>query len=367
MIDKSLAKDAVLVGMSGGVDSSVSVILLKEAGLKTNGLTITPFKVSSTCKSDEGAKSCCNQKSLIDAIDMAERFSIPHYLVEMTETFENEIITNFVDEYMSGRTPNPCVLCNPRIKWKAFIDKADELGIYYVATGHYAAVRYDETLKKKVLCKAKDTKKDQTYFLWRLTSEQIERTIFPLGTIDKVRTREIAAANNLTSKDKPDSQEICFVPDNDYRNFLVDYLKRDISEPGNFVFRGKIIGRHKGFPFYTVGQRKGLNLSYTEPLFVTEIDAKTNEIHLETIDNISKTNISASDIVLSKYENLDEERIFDVKIRYRDPGTPARCVIVDGILKIELLTPKNSIALGQSVVMYEGDDVVGGGIISAVE
>lgn len=358
---------SVLVGMSGGVDSSVTVGLLLSQGYDISGLTITPFKIDESCKIEEGAKSCCNKQSLLDAIDMAEKFGIKHYLSEMTDVFEQTVVSNFVSEYMSGRTPNPCVICNPTIKWKALLDKADELGIRYIATGHYASIRYDDQLGRSVLCKAKDSQKDQTYFLWRLSSDDIQRTIFPLGELTKPEVRQLADEYNLIVKNKPDSQEICFVPNNDYREFLVKYLHRDLETPGDFMLRGKIIGKHRGYPFYTVGQRKGLGLSYSEPLYVQSIDPILNIIHVETIDNIANAVIYAKDIVLSKYSSLDEAKEFDVKIRYRDPGTPAICEVIGDTLKVTLRTPKNSIAIGQSIVMYEGDDVVGGGVIDRVE
>ena len=366
MINISDNKEKVLIGMSGGVDSSVAVGLMQEMGYSPSGLTITPFKIDDACKIEEGSKSCCNKQSLIDAIDMAEQFGINHYLAEMTEQFENSVVKNFVSEYLSGRTPNPCVICNPTIKWKALLDKANELGINYIATGHYAQIRYDEALNRKVLCKAKDQAKDQTYFLWRLSKDDIQRTIFPLGNLTKSETRELAAKYNLIVKNKPDSQEVCFIPNDDYREFLSRYLKQDLEQPGDFLFRGKVIGRHRGYPFYTVGQRKGLGLSHPEPLYVKAIDSVTNVVELETKDNLASTIVYASDVVLSKYDSIPDNSEFIVKIRYRDPGTLALCSMDGNNLRIELLEPKNSIALGQSLVMYEGDDLVGGGIIDKV-
>lgn len=358
---------SVLVGMSGGVDSSVTVGILQDAGYSVQGLTITPFKIDEKCKVEEGAKSCCNQKSMLDAMEIARKFGIEHYLVDMTGEFEKTIVKNFVDEYLAGRTPNPCVLCNPMIKWKALINKADSLGCRYVATGHYAKIRYDENLKKNVLCKAVDQNKDQTYFLWRLTSEELNRSLFPLGNLTKPETRQLAAKYELIVKDKPDSQEICFVPDNDYRHFLENYLKQSITNPGDFVLHGKPFGKHHGFANYTVGQRKGLGVSYSEPLYVKKIDAENNIIELDTIENISFKSLQANDVNLCKYTNLDSEKLYSVKIRYRDQGSLAKCKIQGGKLFVEFQKAKNSIAPGQSVVIYEGDDVVGGAVIESAE
>ena len=353
----------VLVGMSGGVDSSVTVGLLLDAGYDVSGITITPFKVDERCKISEGTRSCCNAQSIADAMEIAERFGISHHLVDMTSIFEDTVVKNFVSEYLNARTPNPCILCNPEIKWRAMLAKADELGCYYVATGHYASVKYFENIDKYLILKGLDKKKDQSYFLWRLTQDMLRRTLFPLGIYEKTETRRLAAKYGLTVKDKPDSQEICFVPENDYRSFLSRYVKNGLPGEGDFILHGKPFGRHTGFENYTVGQRKGLGLSYSEPLFVTSIDATTNRVYLDTFDKIGCRDLNASDIIMMKYDDLNDEKEFTVKVRYRDPGTPALCRIEDGILKVHLLQPKNSIAPGQSLVLYEDDELVGGGVI----
>ncbi len=362
----NLDKNKVLVGMSGGVDSSVTAAILVERGYNVSGLTVTPFKIDPKCKIEEGERSCCNQKSMLDAIDMSNQFGITHYLIDMTKEFETTVVQNFVSEYLAGRTPNPCVLCNPEIKWKALIEKADEIGAYYVATGHYARIRYDEQLKKNILCKGLDNKKDQSYFLWRLTDEQIQRTVFPIGDIEKEETRHLAEKFQLKMQKKPDSQEICFVPDNDYRNFLESYLEKSLEIKGDIILNCKKIGTHRGYPFYTIGQRKGLGLSYPEPLFVKSIDPLNNVIEVATIENTTNKSLLAIDFNISKYEELDPEKPFTVKIRYRDPGTLAYCKIINDKLLIEFTEDKKAISPGQSVVIYEDDDVVGGGIINEV-
>lgn len=362
----NLDKNKILVGMSGGVDSSVTAALLVEKGYQVSGLTVTPFKIDPKCKIEEGERSCCNQKSMMDAIDISNQFGIEHYLTDMTDDFRDKVVENFVSEYLSGRTPNPCVICNPEIKFKALIDKADEIGAYYVATGHYARIRYDSDLDRKILCKGLDAKKDQSYFLWRLTAEQIERTLFPLGEIAKEETRDLAEKFNLKVKKKPDSQEICFVPDNDYRNFLESYLEKSIEKPGDILINGKKIGTHRGYPFYTIGQRKGLGISYPEPVYVKHIDPINNIIEVATIENTINRALKAIDYNISKYDSLDPNKLFTVKIRYRDPGTPAYCRIENERLVIEFIDDKKAITPGQSVVIYEDDDVVGGGTIDEV-
>lgn len=346
----------VLLGMSGGVDSSVAIILLQEQGYEVEGLTFTQTK----------APTDSNHKFVEDAANVASAFNIRHHIADISDDFRNIVIKNFIDEYMHGRTPNPCALCNPQIKFKILNDYAKRLDISYLATGHYAIVKHHPAINKYFLTQPRDIKKDQTYFLWRLTQEQLSKIIFPLGNYEKSEIREIAEHHNITVKDKPDSQEICFIPDNDYRKFLRENTNKNLDNSGDFVLRDKKIGIHNGCAFYTVGQRKGLGLSYSEPLFVKSIDAKDNVIYLETSENIYNSRLIADSINMLKYDTLDEDKIYSVKIRYRDPGKPAKCKIIDDKLSIEFLEPKKSIAIGQSAVVYENDDIVCGGIIKSV-
>ncbi len=362
-----MSKEKVLVGMSGGVDSSVAAVLLLEKGYDVAGLTITPFKIDSDCRINTRDRSCCSFQSVIDANDVCKILGIEHYLVDMTEAFRKNIVENFVNEYLSGRTPNPCIKCNPSIKWGGMLEKADSIGAKYVASGHYAKVNYNPDSGRYYLSKGFDKSKDQSYFLWKMSQEQLSRTLFPLENLVKNHTRELALRFNLPVHSKPESQEICFIPDNNYRNFLKKWLDshgKEIDE-GNIVMNGTVLGKHDGYPYYTIGQRKGLGVSHKESLYVKDIDPATNTIEVGTETELSRNRLSASDLNIMKYDVLDETKTYKVKIRYRDSGSDAYCKILDnGQIIIDFLADKRAITPGQSVVIYEGDDLVGGGIIN---
>ena len=358
----------VLVGMSGGVDSSVAAVKLQKEGLQVTGFTITPYKIDDNCRVKVHEKSCCSFSGIIDANDVCEKYGMSHFFVDLSEEFNNKVVQYFIDEYLVGRTPNPCVMCNPTIKWDAMINKADEVGAFYVATGHYSKINYDKNTGRYILVKGFDKSKDQTYFLWRLQQSQLERTLFPLAEFDKPMTRKYAHDYELLIADKVESQEICFIPDNDYHRFLKNAVP-DIEErigKGDIIFNDKKVGEHQGFPFYTIGQRKGLGISNEKPLFVKSIDSKNNVIQVGLEEDLLNNGLIANNINLIKYPDIEENKIFSVKIRYRDPGFPAKCKInSDGKLEIEFMEKKKSITPGQSVVIYEDDDVVGGGIIES--
>jgi tRNA-uridine 2-sulfurtransferase len=356
----------VVVGMSGGVDSSVVAGLLKEQGYEVIGLTITPFKVDSKCRVEDNARSCCSATGLIDATEVCKSLNIEHRLIDLSDKFKNEIVEDFISEYLAGKTPNPCVNCNPGIKWEGLIRKADELGAKYVATGHYANTRFDESTGRWVISAGLDKSKDQSYVLWKLTQVQIERTIFPLSDLNKIQTRQLAEKYHLKVYNKPESQEICFIPDDDYHRFLRENVP-DIDEKigrGDILLNGKVVGKHEGYPFYTVGQRKGLGVTFESRLFVKSINAESNTIEVAEKEGSSSNKLTAGSVNLIKYPSLDEPRKFLVKIRYNDKGEYANCRINDdGKLQVEFTESRFAITPGQSVVMYEGDDLVGGGII----
>lgn len=359
-------KKRVLVAMSGGVDSSVAAALLLEQGFEVIGLTISTHKLEDDCRPVENKKSCCSYTGSIDAYRVCQILGIEHKMIDLTETFKNTVISNFIEEYLHGRTPNPCVECNTKIKWGPFLTKANEFGAEYLATGHYAKILKNDNNDRYFIRKGVDKSKDQSYALWGLSQEQLARTIFPLAEYTKQEVREIAKKYNLPVFNKIESQDICFIPNNDYHSFIekqVPEINEKMSS-GNIIFRGKIIGKHKGFPFYTVGQRKGLGISFSEPLYVRKINAQDNIIEVDTIDETYDNGLIGENVNLMKYNELDATIVFSVKIRYNDKGKPAYCRILEnGLLQVDFIEKRRAVAPGQSVVIYEGEDVVGGAII----
>ncbi len=363
----------VLVAMSGGVDSSVTAVLLREQGYEVVGITMKTWDYTSSGGRSSGKEvGCCSLESMNDARAVAMRYDFTHFIVDIREEFGDWVIDRFTEEYLAGRTPNPCVLCNTHIKWAALLRRADDLGCDYIATGHYARVRHDEALGRYVLSKGLDRNKDQSYALWGLPQHHLARSIFPLGEFTKPAIRQMAADFGLLRvANKPDSYEICFVPDNDYRRFLRDRVPglQARVEGGPFVLRdGTVVGRHRGYPFYTIGQRHGLGLALGYPVYVTHIDARTNTITVGPREELLRQTLTARQINLVKYPDLREERPVVAKIRYKDEGGAALAwQSGDDELQVAFATPRRAITPGQSVVLYEGDDVLGGAWIHAVE
>lgn len=353
-------KQRVLLGMSGGIDSTVSAMLLLEQGYEVVGVTFRTYdSIKESCLARE--KGCCSVDSIMEAKHNAERMGFEHHIVDFRDTFRQCVIRNFIDEYMSGRTPNPCVLCNSHIKWGELLRVADELGCDYVATGHYARIReYNGHL---YLANAVDKQKDQTYFLWMLTEDNLRRTIFPLGGLTKTEVRTIARAHGYeTLAEKKESQEICFVTNNDYRSFLrenvPDFDQRVV--PGNYIdATGKVLGQHLGFANYTIGQRKKLGIALGQPAYVTHIDAARNEVTLGTNDDLLATSLHFRPHGNALSEWMDQPGL-TAKVRYRSAAVPVQ--IKDGNC-MEFATPVWGITPGQSVVVYCGDLLIGGGII----
>lgn len=354
----------VLVAMSGGIDSSMSALLLRKAGYDLVGITMKTWDYESS-KVNGKETGCCSLDSINDARIVAVKLGFPHYVLDIREEFTDKIINNFVEEYLAGRTPNPCVLCNTHIKWDALLKRADMIGCDYIATGHYAKIRLENG--RYVLSRGKDTNKDQTYVLWGLTQDVLARTIFPLSTYTKQEVREMAKKEGFDYLvKKSESYDICFIPDNDYRKFLnnrIPELPEKIGE-GNFIYHGQIVGKHKGYPYYTIGQRKGLEVALGHPIYVKKIIPEKNEIILGDKEELAQQIIKVRNYNIIKYDRLPDNFQAVVKIRYKDPGKLATLQVIDkDYIEIVFHEPVYAVAPGQSAVFYEGDDLVGGGFI----
>jgi tRNA-specific 2-thiouridylase len=354
-----------MVAMSGGIDSTVAALMLHDQGYEVVGITMKTWDYAG---SGGGKKEtgCCNLDSFNDARAAAVHHGFPHFILDIRDEFGDAVINDFVEEYLAGRTPNPCVMCNTHIKWRALLKRADALDCAFIATGHYAQVR--ELNGRHVISKGLDETKDQSYVLWGLQQDLLSRTILPLGQFRKSRIREMAVEYGYPElAKKSESYEICFVPDNDYRGFL----KRRVAgleerlDGGNFVDReGKILGKHKGYPFYTIGQRKGLDIALGRPAFVTAIIPETNTVVLGEESDLDRSTMTVGKINLIKYDTIPEGMEAVTKIRYKDQGTQSTLHPDDaGRVVVDFFSPAKGVAPGQSAVFYEGDDVIGGGTI----
>jgi tRNA-specific 2-thiouridylase len=354
----------VLVAMSGGIDSSVTAMMLHEQGYEVIGITMKTWDYNSSGSSKKET-GCCSLDSINDARQIAVDFGFPHYILDIRGEFGEHIINNFVEEYLAGRTPNPCVLCNTHIKWDALLKRANMLDCEFIATGHYAQVRKENN--RYVVSKGLDSNKDQSYVLWGLPQESLQRTIFPLGKYTKPDIRKMAFDYGFQElANKPESYDICFIPDNDYRSFLKHRLPELEAqvEGGDFVFKGKKIGTHRGYPFYTIGQRKGLEIALGEPVFVSEIIPETNTVVLGDKEDLERQQLHIRDYNLIKYEHISDDFQALTKIRYKDAGTMSTVNLENDKLNVVFHSPVTGVAPGQSAVMYEGDDLIGGGFIA---
>ncbi len=355
----------VVVGMSGGVDSSVAAALLLEEGFRVIGITMKTYEYDEVGGNVENEASCCGLGAVNDARMAAAKLDIPHYVVDFRAEFGKTVIQNFVDEYLKGRTPNPCVICNREIKWGALLKKADALGAQFIATGHYARVRFDETTNRSILSRGLYAEKDQSYALWGISQNALKRTLFPLGGKKKPEVRALAEQFGLRNAQKQESFEICFVPDNRYDRFLTERV-RNLSENvagGEIVLDGKVVGKHQGYPFYTIGQRHNIG-AFGKKMYVTGIDSRTNTLTIGPDKELYHRSLLAGQINWVALIGIERPMRVQAKVRYKDEAADAM-IYPAGENKIRLIfqEPKRAVTPGQSVVFYDHDDVVGGGVI----
>ena len=358
-------KKRVLLAMSGGIDSSVAAILLHQQGYDIVGITMKTWDYD-TSLGGNTETGCCSLESINDARELAVKLGFPHYIIDIRPEFEGKIINNFLDEYLVGRTPNPCILCNTFIKWEALLKRADELDCQYIATGHYA--RMKENNGRHYISKGEDEAKDQAYVLWGISQKNLSRTLFPLGEYHKPEIRALALKNGYERLSKRrESYEICFIPDNDYRGFLkrkVEGLEEKVKDGDYVTSDGKVVGKHKGYPFYTIGQRKGLGIAMGIPYYVNQIDAENNRIVIGPEQELYSSKMLVGRLNYQKYSSIKDGMEVSVQIRHHDPGTDAKLYNEpNGVVRVEFEEPVSAVTPGQSAVFFEGDEVVAGGFI----
>ena len=357
-------KGKVLVAMSGGIDSTVTAVMLHEEGYEVIGITMKTWDYA-TVGGSKKETGCCSLDSINDARAIAVDLGFSHFIVDIRDEFGDYVIDNFVEEYMAGRTPNPCVLCNTHIKWEALLKRADAMDCEFIATGHYAQL--NELNGRYYVSKGLDANKDQSYVLWGISQDCLSRTKFPMGKYNKPVIKQMARDMGYESiANKNESYEICFVPDNDYRGFLKRRLP-DLEarvDGGLFVdSEGNKLGTHKGYPFYTIGQRKGLGAAFGKPMFVTEIIPETNTVVLGEEKDLNRNGMWVGNLNMQKYAAITDRTPAITKVRYKHDGESSVLCQKDDRIKVEFMHEVSAIAPGQSAVFYEGNDVIGGGNI----
>ena len=357
--------------MSGGVDSSLAAFLLHQQGYPVVGMSMKLWDFSEVGGDTHPDGRCCSLESLNDARAVCETIGISHYVVDMREDFKKQVISDFVEEYLRGRTPNPCIVCNTEIKWRRLWEKAESLGAEFLATGHYARVRFDKDARRYSLLKGVDPSRDQSYALWGLSQQDLSRTIFPVGELTKKAVRALAREHGLKVAEQEESQEICFVADDDYGRFIREWIGKGNSkipykiEPGPILnLRGERLGEHQGIPFYTIGQRKGLRVAVGKPLYVIRIDPEENLICVGEDEELLNSSFVVSNVNWIAFDNLENETRCDVKIRYQHIAQKATISgLTDGRILVKFDRPERAITPGQSAVFYDDELVLGGGVI----
>jgi tRNA-specific 2-thiouridylase len=363
-MENKLDKKKVVIGMSGGVDSAVAAYVLKEQGYEVIGITMKLWEEdASNYAEDYGG--CCSLSSVEDARLVAEKLEIPFYVIGYKDDFMTHVVDDFIDEYLSGKTPSPCIRCNKYIKFDALLKTAHSLGAYYVATGHYGIVKKDETSDRYLLMQSKEKRKDQTYMMYSLSQDQIKHVLMPLGNYEsKEAVREIAEREDLIVARKKDSQEICFVTDDDYARFVKEHTLKAIPK-GNFVdLKGHVLGQHKGIIYYTIGQRKGLGMTFGKPMYVVKIDPNRNEVVLGDNSDVFRKTLTAKEINFIPFDQPPKDYRCQGKVRYSGKLSDCTINIVEtDRIEVTFDEAKRAVTPGQSVVFYKGETLVGGGVI----
>jgi tRNA-specific 2-thiouridylase len=355
-------RQRVVCGMSGGVDSSATAALLIEQGYEVIGITLKLWPQDCVNRAED---KCCGPQAVTDARSVCHKLDIPYYLIDEAADFQKHVIQYFADEYKAGRTPNPCVMCNQNLKFGRLIDRADQLGANFIATGHFARVEKNAETGRYLLKRGRDLRKDQSYFLFSLRQDQLARAIFPLGEKTKSDTREVARHCNLKTADKEESMEICFVPDNNYGGFL-ESANLVQKHRGNITdVHGHVLGQHDGIEFYTIGQRRGLGITTPKPVYVVELDAENNRVVVGDESALDRDEFTAERCNWHPFEKLEGPIEVTAKIRYNHPGAAATVTPAgNGTVRVKLHTPQRAITPGQAAVFYQDDLVVGGGWIA---
>lgn len=363
---ESMSKDLILAAMSGGVDSSVAACTLASEGHPVIGVTMKLWDYSKVGGDVHQDGRCCSLESMADARQAAVRFGFPHYVLDFQEPFFESVISDFASEYLAGRTPNPCVQCNRFIKFRALREKARQFGAKKIATGHYARVEYSDERKRFVLRKAIDLTRDQSYFLWGQTQDELAQILFPLGNMTKSEVRQKAREMGLAAADRPESREICFVPDGNYARFVSELA--GVSGPGPIIGPdGKEAGEHQGVFRYTVGQRHGLGLSFGQPVYVKKIDPESGAVYLGYDSELWRRAFIIHEVNWVSMAPPEKKISASVRIRYLAKEKPAVIMpLGDGKAEVVFDAPERAVTPGQSAVFYEGDRVLGGGIIEQV-